>query len=317
MRLVIASRGSALALRQAEQVRATLERDAQIRAEVRVVRTSGDRTTATPLPEIGVIGIFTREVDREVLDGRADLAVHSLKDLPTSETPGLVIGAVPEREDPRDAFVPSPGSPARLADLPRGARVGTSSLRRRALLLELRPDLDVRDLRGNLDTRLSRLAAGELDGAVLARAGIRRLGREEVIGEVLDPPHWLPAAGQGALAIVIRADDGNALAAVSALEHLPTRSEADAERAFLHELRGGCQAPVGALARRDDEMLRLDGFVAPVDGRGALRAGASRHALEATRLGRELALEMLRNGAAEILAAVRARGDAFPGASPP
>lgn len=317
MRLVLATRGSALALRQAEQVRARLQLDPAVRVDLRIVRTSGDQAPATPLSEIGQIGIFTREVDREVLDGRADIAVHSMKDLPTARTPGLAIGAVPEREDPRDAFVPAPGSPRRLENLPPGARVGTSSLRRRALLLERRPDLDVSDLRGNLDTRLARLANGELDGVLLALAGLRRLGREHAVGEVLEAPTWLPAPGQGALAVVAREDDENALAAIAALEHPPTRSETDAERAFLHELRGGCQVPVGALARMVGDGLELHGFVAPVDGRGALRSTASRPARDAIRLGRDLAAGMIRSGAAEILEAVRAQRGAFPGASPP
>src|SRR5690606_7699413 len=177
----------------------------------RVLQTTGDRITDVPLARIGDKGLFTKELDRALLDGEIDAAVHSLKDVPTRLPDGLTLGAVPEREDPRDVFLPAPGRPDRLASLAPGARIGTSSLRRRALLLHLRPDLVVSDLRGNLDTRFARLQAGAFDGILLARAGVRRLGRDEAIGEILDPSAWIPAVGQGALGIAARSDDAATL----------------------------------------------------------------------------------------------------------
>lgn len=315
MTLVLASRGSALALRQAEVVRAQLQ-ERRVAVDIRVVRTTGDWTDA-PLAAVGTTGIFTKEVDLAVLEGRADLALHSLKDLPTDTTEGLVIGAVPAREDPRDVFVPAPGRPNVLAELPPGARVGTSSLRRRALLRELRPDLEVHELRGNLDTRLERVAAAELDGAIVARAGLRRIGRDDVIGEIMDPIEWVPAPGQGALAIVARAGDDAVLSVIAALDDSVTRAETAAERAFLHELRGGCQVPVGAVARASGGRVALRGLIAPLDGVGALRGDASGDTGAAEDLGRELAAEMLRSGGAEILAAVRAHTAPLPRATAP
>lgn len=306
MRVRLASRGSQLALWQAEHVRGrilALHPGAEV--EIRIVRTTGDRVTDVPLWQVGDRALFTKEVDQAVLDGEADAAVHSFKDLPTETPEGLVIAAVLSREDPRDAFVPAPGAPRRLADLPRGARVGTSSVRRKALLKRRRPDLEIRDLRGNLDTRLARLEAGDFDAIVLAAAGIRRLGRESVTGELLEPPGWLPAAGQGALAVAVRADDEATRRLVQPLDDPDTRDATTAERAFLAELEGGCQVPIGVLASVVGSELRVAGLVSDLEGSTVVRGETSgpRHA--AAEVGRALARELLSSGAADILAAIR------------
>jgi len=306
MTLYLASRGSQLALWQAEYVSARIRAARpDIRVEIRIVRTTGDRITDVPLSQVGDRALFTKEVDQVVLDGQAHAAVHSLKDLPTQTPDGLALGAITVREDPRDAYVPAPGRPARLARLPKGARVGTSSLRRRALLLHARPDLAVDDLRGNLDTRLARLEAGDYDAVILAAAGIRRLGREEVVGQWLEPPQWLPAAGQGALAIAIRADDEVTRQIVAALDHSDTRAATTAERAFLAELQGGCQVPIGTLATVEGESLRVSGVVADLEGHTVVRGETQGDLRDAAALGQRLADELLRRGAREILDAIR------------
>ena len=317
MVLTIATRGSALALWQAHHVRDRLQAAHHgLTVELRVVKTTGDRVTDVPLASIGDRGLFTREVDRLLIDGDADLAVHSLKDLPTRTEPGLEIGAITEREDPRDVLVFAPGAPPSVDDLPAGARVGTSSLRRRAQLLARRPDFVVDDLRGNLDTRLERVARGDYDAIILAAAGIRRLGRAAEIGQWLDPPEWLPAVGQGALGIAIRAGDAATRDLVGTLTHEPTRAAAMAERAFLNELDGGCQVPIGALAVTTGDDIALHGLVAALDGQTVLRGEIQGHAIDADDLGRRLAADLVARGAADILDAVRAEAP-FPGASPP
>lgn len=315
----IASRGSALALWQANHVKERLEAaHPGLRVEVEVVRTKGDRITDVPLARIGDRGLFTKEVDDVVRSGGADAAVHSLKDVPTLLPEGLALGAVAEREDPLDALVTAPGRPSRLLELEAGSQVGTSSLRRRAQLLAARPDLEVVDLRGNLDTRLARLAEGALDAAILAVAGIRRLGREDAVSERLGPPGWLPAVGQGALGVACREEDRAARDILAVLEHAPTRSATDAERALLRRLEGGCQVPIGALAEHAGGRLRLQGLVASLDGRSLVRGEAQGDPGAAPDLGLGLAEELLANGAEAILRAVRAEDpEALPGASPP
>jgi len=305
MKLRIATRGSALARWQAEHVAAALRgAHPDLDIELVLVQTTGDGTSA-PLSSISTIGLFTREVDRAVLDERADAAVHSLKDLPTVSTHGLHIAAIPRREDPRDAFVPAPGIAGRIADLPAGARIGTSSLRRRALLLEQRPDLLVLELRGNVDTRIAKLTAHELDGGVLAYAGLRRLGRADVAGEVLDALTWLPAPGQGALAVVARADDVRTSRFVSVLDDPATRSATTAERTLLRVLEGGCHVPIGALATVHGERIALAGFVASPDGSSRRRGSITGPLLRAAQLGEDLADALLHDGADEILRQAR------------
>lgn len=314
----LASRGSALALWQAEHVRNRIRQvRSDIDVDIRVVKTTGDRITDVPLSRLGGRGVFTKEVDNAVLAGEAAAAVHSLKDLPTVMADGLVLGAVLAREDPHDAYVPGPGRAARLDELPAGSRVGTSSLRRRAQLLGRRPDLEVVDLRGNLDTRLRHLADGRYDAIIVAAAGLRRLGREDVIGEILDSPTWLPAVGQGALAVVIRDGDSEAAAVIRLLDDAAARAETGAERAFLRALEGGCQVPIGALGRVHGSVLELHGMVSDLEGRTIMRGSITGTREEAEALGRQLAAELLDRGAGPILEEIRGPGaDAAPPAAP-
>ena len=304
--LRIASRGSELALWQAHAVeRALLAADPQAEIRIDVVKTIGDKILDVPLAKIGDKGLFTKELDEALLSGAADLAVHSLKDVPTRLPEGLVIAAITVREDPRDVLILPPGATGSLASLPAGARVGTSSLRRRAQLQARRPELEVLDLRGNLNTRLAKLDRGDYEAIILAAAGVLRLGWEDRIAESLDPAEWLPAVGQGALAVVARADDEAVLQRLRPLHHEETAAAVIAERALLRALEGGCQVPIGALGGLDGGRLVLHGLVAATDGETILRASAEGAPEEAEALGRGLAAELLRRGAGEILAQIR------------
>ncbi len=323
VRVRLATRGSPLALWQARHIAAELKAvHSCLDFELTIVRTTGDRLGERPLArggeigEIGEIGWFTREIDRAVLEHRADAAVHSLKDLPTEENPALTLAAVLEREDPRDAFVPAPGVADRLDDVQPGLRVGTSSMRRRALLFAHRLDLVVEDFRGNLDTRLERLRQHDCDAAILALAGLRRLGRESVVGQILDPPAWLPAAGQGALAVVVRADDVDLRDLVGRLDHPDTRTAVTAERALLRFLGGGCQVPIGALAQVSGPRITLHAFVGSPDGQRHVRAGRTGPITDPVGLGAELAQELVAIGASPIIDQLR-RAAAAPQASAP
>jgi len=309
----IASRGSELALWQAHAVEEAIRLAAPgTRVEIRVVRTTGDHVQDVPLAKIGDKGLFTRELDAALLAGEADLAVHSLKDVPTRVPDGLEIVAVSHREDPRDVLLLPPGRAGSLATLPPGARVGTSSLRRRAQLCALRPDLEVRDLRGNLNTRLAKLDRGDYDAIILAAAGVLRLGWADRIAERLDAGAWLPAVGQGALAVVARAGDERIRALLADFHDPFTEACTLAERAFLAALEGGCQVPIGALATLDDEGFTLRGLVADVDGGTVLRDSLFLGAGEGDAwfasvpaLGRRLADRLLAMGAGDVLARVR------------
>jgi hydroxymethylbilane synthase len=305
-RVRIATRGSALALWQAHHVEAALRAThPELRTEIAIVRTTGDRITDVPLSRIGDRGLFTKELDNALLDGTADLAVHSLKDVPTRLPDGLVIAAVSEREDPRDALLLPPGVHGDLSTLAPGARVGTSSLRRRAQLFATRPDLTVVDLRGNLNTRLGKLDAGEYDAIILAVAGVRRLGWADRISIFLDPPEWLPAVGQGALAIVTREDDRPLRERLGAIHHPETATAVSAERAFLNALEGGCQIPIGALAVCADGEVSLSGLVADLDGRTILRDRRTGPASDAALVGERLAGALRERGADDILERIR------------
>lgn len=318
MTLRLATRGSTLALWQAHHVQEQLRgQHPDMSVELLVLHTTGDRITDVPLAMIGDRGLFTKEVDGAVLDGRAHFAVHSYKDVPTVLPDGLTLAAVLEREDPRDAFLPAPGRPATLRDLPPGARVGTSSLRRRALLLASRPDLVVEDMRGNLDTRLRKLEAADCDAIILALAGVRRFGREDRVGEVLEPPFWLPAAGQGALALVTRADDHDTVERLRSLDHLATRAATGAERTFLRRLEGGCQIPIGALARTVGEALTIQGLVASLDGTTIIRGDVTGLVRDAARAGDDLATSLLERGAGAVLDSIRSDTPRVPGAAAP
>ena len=305
MKLRIATRVSRLAIWQAEHVAALLSLSAAVETELVRVTSSGDRDQTRPVAELQSQGLFTKEIQQAVLDGRADLAVHSLKDLPTEETPGLVLAAVPERETVADVLVSRDGRG--WSKLPRGARIGTGSRRRRAQLLNVRPDFEMLELRGNVETRLQKLRNGEYDAIVLAQAGLRRLGLDDpLFHEKLNPTFFQPAVGQGALGIEARADDSQTQDLLAKLDHAPTRAAVTAERALLAALRGGCLAPVGAWARLDDEgRLLLEAVVLSLDGRKKLVATASDSPDHAESLGRRVAAELDRQGAAELIAASR------------
>ncbi len=283
--LRVATRGSDLARWQANRVATLLGVD----TELVIVSTTGDERTEVPIHEVGGTGIFVKEVQQAVLDGRADVAVHSAKDLPASESPeGLVLAAVPERADPRDALVGST-----LDALPAGARIGTGSVRRRAQLVALRPDLTFAELRGNIPTRV--VAAGDFDAVVVATAALVRLGLEDRADENLEPSVMLPQVGQGALAVECRADDGHTLARVVAIDDASVHRAVDAERAYLAELGGGCDLPCGALAAVDaDDDVVVEAVLASLDGHVVLRASA-RHADPAV-AGRAVAAELMERG---------------------
>jgi len=302
--LRIGTRSSALALWQAHWVRQRLEeRHAGLRVELVEIQTRGDKILDAPLSRIGDKGLFTREIERALLDGEIDLAVHSLKDLPTTLPDGLVLGAVSEREDPRDALV-SKGVTS-LEELPRGGTVATGSLRRRAQLLHLRPDLRVVDIRGNVQTRLRKFDESDWDGMIMARAGLVRLGLEERIACDLTRAQMLSAVSQGALGLEIREGDTATAEWIASIECAETRAVTTAERAFLHALEGGCQVPVAALGQVVEGWLELDGLVVSLDGRCYLRARTRGPVAEAERIGADLADVLLADGAEEVLREIR------------
>jgi hydroxymethylbilane synthase len=278
--------------------------------ELILIKTEGDRIQDVPLSKVRGKAFFTKEIEEALLDHRVDVAVHSLKDLATAMPAGLALGAVMKRADPRDALLFSPALPGgslplSQADLPRNARVGTSSLRRRALLKRWRPDLEVRDLRGNVPTRIRKLDAGEYDAIVLACAGVERLGLGSRISARLPLDTFLPAVSQGAVAVQVRADDPDVAGWIGNLNHAETHVATAAERAFLRRLEGGCQIPVGAFGEVGEEDLLLRGIVCSLDGRRGVQ-GEVRGPLEvAERLGTDLAEELLEEGAEEILAGIR------------
>ena len=286
-----ATRASVLARLQTDMVGAALGTE----VEAVVVETAGDRRTDVAIWEMGGQGVFVKEVQAAVLDGRADFAVHSAKDLPSSSPEGLVIAAIPERGDPRDALVGST-----FADLPVGARIGTGSVRRRAQLAWARPDLTFGGLRGNIGTRLAK-AAG-FDAVVIAAAALQRLGQADSIAEILDPSLLLPQVGQGALAVECRAGDVEVLRRLAAIEHGPSRRAVDAERAYLREIGEGCQLPVGALATVDDTgAVSLTGLIATLDGHVLLRHSAV--GVDPEAVGRAVARHLLDEGGAQALLA--------------
>jgi hydroxymethylbilane synthase len=298
VRIRIGSRGSALALWQAGHVKARLEALGH-EVEIRAIVTTGDRLTDRRLEIVGGKGAFLKEIEEAMLADTVDLAVHSLKDVPVVLPAGLTLCATLERADPRDALLSSGG--AGIRELPRGARMGTTSLRRRCQLMSLRPDLAVEDLRGNVDTRIRRLREGRYDAIVLALAGLIRLGREAEAAEVLETDVLLPAPGQGAIVLECRARDTATAAAVAPLDHAPTAGAVAAERAFLAVLGGGCNVPLGAHAFwADGGVLQLAGLVGDPDGRTVIR-GAGR-GTDPLALGRSVAEDLRARGAAGLLA---------------
>ena len=302
-RWVLGTRGSALALAQSGIVTRVLdERHEGLAVEQRIVKTDGDIRADAPLGP-GDRGVFVKAIEQALLAGEIDFAVHSLKDLPSADTPGLVIAAVPEREDPRDALIASNG--ASLQDLPQGARVGTGSPRRRGQLLLARPDLSVHALRGNIDTRISRVGQ-ELDAVVLAVAGLKRLGVHQPWSPI-DPEVCLLAVGQGALALQAREDDPTTIGRLRVMEHAPTRHQVVAERAFLAELGGGCLAPATAFAQRQSGALRIDAMVAEIDGGGRYVESCTCAVEDGPDRARELAQRLIQRGAQRWIDAARSQ----------
>jgi hydroxymethylbilane synthase len=293
----VGTRGSALALAQTAAVIAALER-AGTAAEVVTIRTSGDRNPARPAAALG-IGAFVKELETALLEGRIDLAVHSAKDLPGAATDGLVLGAFLPRDDPLDVLVTHDGT--RLGALPAGSVIGTGSPRRRAFLLAARPDLTVSGMRGNVDTRLRKLGAGEVQGLVLAAAGLARLGLSDRVTERLDPSVMLPAVGQGAVVLQVRADAQGMRELIAALDDAPTRAAVEAERAVLAGLGGGCLRPIAALAHCRDGSLSLDGAVLDPNGERVVRARIDGPLSAASGLGGTLAARLLAMGADQLL----------------
>lgn len=297
--VTIGTRGSELALRQTDYVAARLkELFPGLTVRQKLISTKGDKILDAPLAKIGGKGLFTKELEEAMLDGEIDLAVHSLKDVPTELPPGLGIAAVTRRELPWDALVSRTGQ--KLSELPAGAVVGTSSLRRQAQLLHCRPDLRIVNLRGNINTRLNKLADDEFDAIILAAAGLRRLGREKSVTEMLLPAVMLPAVGQGALAVESRLNDAlNGKLAL--LNDAPTVAAVTLERAFLAFVEGGCQVPVGVYAETAGEQITAEAIIATTDGKRLLRQKIGGSAANATALGRTLAQNMLADGGREIL----------------
>ena len=299
----IATRKSALALWQAEFVKAQLEHfHADVRVELVPMSTQGDIILDTPLAKIGGKGLFVKELEQAMLDGRADIAVHSMKDVPVEFPEGLALHTICEREDPRDAFVSN--NFANLSELPKGAVVGTSSLRRQCQIRALRPDLVIKDLRGNVNTRLAKLDDGQYDAIILAAAGLLRLKMDERIADYIEPEVSLPANGQGAVGIECRIDDEVTKALLAPLEHTQTRIRVNAERAMNRHLEGGCQVPIGAYALVDGEQVHLRGLVGAVDGSEILHDEVTGHINDAEAIGVQLAKKLLAQGADKILAEV-------------
>jgi hydroxymethylbilane synthase len=301
--LRIGSRGSALALWQASHVREELMRLFGQEAEIVRIHTAGDRDAESAIPLLGARGVFIKEIEDALLSGRVDLAVHSMKDVPTETSAALGFPAILKRGDVRDCLISRGGW--KLAELPAGAVVGTSSLRRQAQLRRYRADLDVRNLRGNVDTRMRKVEEGEFDAVVIARAGVERLGATGKIAETLSTDIMLPAVGQGALCIEGRADDGDLARMVGALDDSETRACVTAERALLARLEGGCQVPLGALARMKGQQLMLEACVVALDGSESIRRIARGSLAAPEKLGIELAEELLGVGAGTLLEGAR------------
>jgi hydroxymethylbilane synthase len=304
----IGTRSSELALRQARLVQAALEARG-VESELVTYRTVGDKRLDEPLSSMGAKGLFTKELEHDLLKGKTQIAVHSLKDLPTDSPPGLIVAAVLAREDPRDALVVNGRILAQsLDDLPRGSRVGTSSLRRRAQLLAARPDLEVAELRGNVPTRLKKIDEGRVHAAILAAAGLHRLGARQHIACYLDAPAWLPAAGQGAIAVQVRADDARARELADAMNDPSTMRAVRAERAFLAALEGGCQVPIGALALPTPDGGgggMLHGLIADIQGSRVVRGQIILDPNDPELSGIRLANQLRGEGASEILEGLR------------
>ena len=305
--IVIGSRGSQLALWQARHIASCLEK-LGVETRLEIIKTTGDKITDVALAKVGTKGMFTKEIEEALAEGRIDLAVHSLKDLPTEISPGFEIAAITTRENPRDVFCSC--KYPNIEALPRGARVGTSSLRRQAQLKAVRPDVDMHALRGNVDTRLGKLEAGEYDAIILAAAGLNRLGKTGLVKQVISADIMCPAAGQGALGIEIRAGDGVTRQHLLFLDDAAARATTTCERALLSKLGGGCQVPIGAFAEVRNGRLHLEAIVADPDGSKVLRE--SRDGNDPVYLGESVGDTLLRRGGDAILEAVYEQGSVVP-----
>lgn len=300
----IGTRGSQLALYQAEKVKATLESlFPELQVELKIIKTKGDKILDVALSKIGDKGLFTKEIENELIDGSVDIAVHSLKDLPTKLPEGLKLGAVLERGEFRDALVSKDGK--KLADLKPGAVVATSSLRRIAGLLKINDKIIIKDIRGNVNSRLQKMEDGYCDAMIMAAAGLQRLGLERYITEVIDPEIVMPAVSQGAIAIETRENDPEVDDLMAKLNHVATWNAITAERAFLAHLEGGCQVPLGCYSRVENDQLILSGFVASVDGKQYIKETISGEIGKGAELGVEMAEKMLEKGAHEILSQIK------------
>ncbi len=305
--LRIGSRGSQLALWQANHI-ASLLRGRGHAVEIEIIKTTGDKITDVALAKVGTKGMFTKEIEEALAESRVDLAVHSLKDLPTEISAEFEIATITQREDPRDVFCSRQF--AKIEQLPQRARIGTSSLRRQAQLRALRPDLQIEPLRGNVDTRLRKLESGEFDAVILAAAGLNRLGKTELVKQIIPAEIMCPAAGQGALAVEIRAGDAITRQSIAFLDDAAARSTTTCERALLNKLGGGCQVPIGAFAQTDGSRLHLDAVVARPDGSKVLRE--SRDGDDPIELGTDVGEALLRRGADAILEEVYGKGVVLP-----
>jgi hydroxymethylbilane synthase len=302
-RLTIGTRGSKLALWQSEYIKARIEKITGLPVDIKIIKTTGDKILDVPLAKVGGKGLFTKEIEVELEAGTVDLAVHSMKDVPTELADGLVIAATPERVDPRDVIVSGAGYT--LDTLPQGARVGTSSLRRVAQVRAMRPDVEIVDVRGNLDTRMRKAENGEVDVVILAAAGITRLGWSDHITHYVPTEQMVSAVGQGSIGVEIREDDAFMQDVCAKLSDPETMKCVSAERIVMRTLEGGCQVPIGAYARIEDGVLVMDGIVGSVDGTVILRSRVEGSPDDSTALANELVDLLLDMGAAEILAAVR------------
>lgn len=311
--IIIGTRGSALALWQTQWVTAALQKlYPKLVITQTVIKTTGDKILDSPLSKIGDKGLFTKELEKAMLDGKIDLAVHSLKDVPTVIPDGLMLGAIAERDDVRDVFVSHPKKKySNLDAVPAGGTIATGSLRRKCQLLAYRPDLNIADIRGNLQTRKEKLDASDWDGMLLAKAGVIRLGWDSLIAQIIDTTIMLPAVGQGALAIEIRKNDQAVAEMIEPLNHHETRLATLSERSLLRHLEGGCQIPIGAYARVVNGNLILDAVVGSLDGKTIIRNSISGNTSDAEALGIQLAKELIGKGADKILDAIRKNGNGY------
>lgn len=306
-KIKIGSRGSELALWQANWVKAELEKQfPRLSFEVEIIKTKGDKVLDSSLSKIGSKGIFTREIDFAILEKRIDLAVHSLKDIPTELPEGLMIGAVTKREDVRDVFLAHPKKKySSLDDLPQQAKIATGSLRRKCQLLRYRPDVQIMEIRGNVPTRVQKLDVSDWDGMILAKAGITRLGLAQRITQVIPTEIILPAVSQGAIAVEIREGDSSIAEIVSTINSWATEMSTKAERALLRHLEGGCQVPIGAFGRIESDVFHLDAMIGSLDGKTVARSSISGNPEEAESLAMHLAKTLLQIGGEKILREIR------------